>query len=237
MSLAPEGRPFIGAGLALAVLFLLLGLVLGGAENVSQASSGSALFWGRVCLWAAGVLGVLTAFVVFFFRSPHRTPPEDPRAVVAPGDGLVVQIAEIAHAEFLEGPAIRVSIFLSLFDVHVQRSPLAGTVRHRSYRKGGFAAAWNARASEENEQATLGIASGPHRVLVRQIAGLVARRVVTDPEEGEGVERGERIGLIRFGSRVDLFVPSHWDVTCARGDRARGGESVMALMPPAGEGA
>lgn len=237
MSLAPEGRPFIGAGLALAVLFLLLGLVLGGTGDGSNASFGSALFWSRASLWAAGVLGVLTAFVVFFFRSPHRTPPKDPRAVVAPGDGLVVQIADIGHVDFLDGPAVRISIFLSLFDVHVQRSPLAGTIRHRSYRKGGFAAAWNARASEENEQATLGIASEPHRVLVRQIAGLVARRVVTDPEEGDRVGRGDRIGLIRFGSRVDLFVPSHWEVTCARGDRARGGESVMALVPPAGEGA
>lgn len=239
MRMAPEGRPFLLVGVALTILLLLAGMVLGalGPAGASSAWPGSPVFWSRVLYGGAGVLALLTAFTLFFFRDPPRTPPEDSRAVVAPGDGLVVQIADVDEPLYMEGAALRISIFLSIFDVHVQRAPLSGVVEHRSYKAGGYAMAWKARASEDNEQASLGMAVGEEKILVRQIAGFVARRVVTDPEEGDRVERGDRIGLIRFGSRVDLVVPPHWEVTCRKGDRARGGETVLARLPepPRGE--
>jgi phosphatidylserine decarboxylase len=129
------------------------------------------------------------------------------------------------------GPARRISIFLSVFDVHVQRAPVSGTVEHRSYRPGKYAVAWLDKASEDNEQASLGITTPYGRVLVRQIAGLVARRIITDPAEGDRVARGDRIGLIRFGSRVELFLPLDWEITCAVGDRVRVGLTVLARQP------
>jgi phosphatidylserine decarboxylase len=176
-------------------------------------------------------MGMLTLFTLFFFRDPPRTPPEGDRLVLSPADGRVIQITSVDEPTFLEGPATRISIFLSIFDVHLQRAPLSGTVGHRSYNPGGFAPAWAEKASDENEQASLGIESDAGRILVRQIAGLVARRVVTDPEEGDTLLRGERIGIIRFGSRVDLFLPPDWEVTCTKGDRAVAGETVLALTP------
>ncbi len=220
---AREGAPFIAAGVALTA-----GL--------------GALAWLRGGWWtsAAGVAAVLTLFVLYFFRDPVREGPSDPALVLAPGEGRVVEITEVDEPTLFGGPARRISIFLSIFDVHVQRSPVDGRVVHRSYRPGGYAIAWKPKASEENEQASLGLETPAGPVLVRQIAGLVARRIVTDPEEGDEVRRGERIGLIRFGSRVDTFVPLEWEVACDVGDRARVGRTALARMPgpaPAGDDA
>jgi phosphatidylserine decarboxylase len=187
--------------------------------------------WETTAFSVAGVSGLLAAFVAFFFRDPVRRRRPDDELVFAPADGRVVRIEEVEEPTFMGGPATRISIFLSIFNVHVQRAPVTGRVAHKSYKPGGFAAAWNARASEENEQASLGLQAGEHRVLVRQIAGLVARRVVTDPEEGEFVPQLSRIGLIRFGSRVDLFVPPNWEIACKKGDRTKGGRTVMARIP------
>jgi phosphatidylserine decarboxylase len=121
-----------------------------------------------------------------------------------------------------------------VFDVHVQRSPVTGPIEHRDYRPGKYAVAWLDKASEDNEQASLGISTDKGRVLVRQIAGLVARCIITDPAEGDRVERGRRIGLIRFGSRVDLFLPIEWEVTCKVGDRVRVGATVLARQASVG---
>jgi phosphatidylserine decarboxylase len=151
--------------------------------------------------------------------------------VVAPGEGRVIEIKELHEPSFLRATARRITIFLSVFDVHVQRAPVSGVVEHKDYKRGKFAVAWLEKASEDNEQASLGIATPHGRVLVRQIAGLVARRIVTDPAEGDLVERGERIGIIRFGSRVDLFVPLEWEITCKVGDRARVGATGLARVP------
>ena len=131
----------------------------------------------------------------------------------------------------MDGTATRVTIFLSIFDVHVQRAPLGGRVARYSRRPGRFVAAWREEAGRENERASLGIDTGSGPVLVRQIAGLVARRIATYPREGDTVARGDRIGLIRFGSRVDLFVPAQWPVAVRRGDRVRGGETPVARVP------
>jgi phosphatidylserine decarboxylase len=184
--------------------------------------------WG---ILIAGVFTLLTAFVTWFFRDPVRPQPADPELVLSPADGKVLDIAEVDEGTYFKGPARRVTIFLSVFNVHVQRSPVSGRVDHKSYRPGAFAVAWAPKASEDNEQASLGIETEQGAVLVRQIAGLVARRIVTDPEEGDGVRRGDRIGIIRFGSRVDLFLPLDWPIHCSVGDVVQGGLTPLARLP------
>lgn len=184
--------------------------------------------------WApalATLATVTAAFMFFFFRDPDRTVPDDPDLVLAPGDGRIAEIRDIEELSFLGGSARRISIFLSLFDVHVQRAPVGGRVAHKAHQAGAFMAAWSSQASEANEHTSLGIVSDGERVLVRQITGLVARRIVTRPDEGDELVAGERYGLIRFGSRVDTFVPVHWPVTCRVGQRAVGGETVLATRP------
>jgi phosphatidylserine decarboxylase len=215
LKLAPEGYPFVIIALLLCAAAWWLAARIGGP-------------------WTSGLavaLSLLAVFVVWFFRNPDPRLPEDGRLVVAPGQGKVIDIREIEEPTFLQGTARRITIFLSIFDVHVQRSPVAGTVEHRSYKPGKYLVAWLEKASQDNEQASLGITTPQGRVLVRQIAGLVARRIVTDPVEGDSVERGQRIGLIRFGSRVDLFVPLDWEITCSVGDRAVVGVTPLARLP------
>jgi len=212
---APEGYPFLFAGLVAAVAVWASVLAVGGAFLITVAA----------------LVSALELFVVWFFRDPSRPAPAEAEVVVAPGEGRVIDIREMEEPSFLRATARRISIFLSVFDVHVQRAPVTGTVEHRDYKPGKYAVAWLEKASEDNEQASLGITTPQGRVLVRQIAGLVARRIITDPREGDRVERGERIGLIRFGSRVDLFLPLEWEVTCAVGDRARVGSTPLARLP------
>ncbi len=217
MRIAREGWPFVLVTGALVLLLAAAALLHGWGG------------WSVLALSAAIVL----LFVLFFFRDPERAVPGGTERVVSPADGRVVEVAEIDELEVMGGACRRISIFLSIFDVHVQRAPVAGRIVHRSYRAGGYAVAWAPKASEENEQASLGIDAGGRAVLVRQIAGLVARRIVTYPEVDDRVEKGDRIGLIRFGSRVDLFVPAEWEIRCAPGDRAVGGESVLAVWTDA----
>lgn len=227
MRIAPEGWPFIVTGL------LLVAVLWGGGTLVAGGAPGL----GRWLVAAALVMSLLTAFTAYFFRDPVRRNQAGLDEVLAPGDGKIVMITEVQEPDFFQGPAVRISIFLSIFNVHVQRAPITGRVVLKSYKPGGFAVAWHPKASEENEQATLGIASGADRVMVRQIAGLIARRVVTDPGEGDFVGQGSRIGIIRFGSRVDLFLPPEWELTCRVGDRAVGGRSVLARIPRERDGA
>jgi len=215
VKLVPEGYPFVGGTVLLAAA-AWLGLIPVG---------------GLIGFVLNGVLSVLAFFVLWFFRDPVRRPPADGNAVVAPGEGRVIEIKEIHEPSFLRATARRITIFLSVFDVHVQRAPVSGVVEHRSYKPGKFAVAWLEKASEDNEQASLGITTPNGKVLVRQIAGLIARRIVTDPADGDLVERGQRIGIIRFGSRVDLFVPLDWELTCKVGDRARVGATALARLP------
>ena len=220
MRFASEGYPFIVLGAALATLGWV-GWALG--------------FGGLAGQVLAPLLTVLALLTIWFFRDPERPIPAEPGVVVAPGDGRVLLVEDVEEPTYLGGPARKISIFLSIFDVHVQRAPVAGRVEHRVYRPGAFAMAWRDKASEDNEQASVGIATPHGKVLVRQIAGFVARRIVTYPVEGQDVALGERIGIIRFGSRVDLFLPPGWEVTCAPGDRAVGGLTVLARQPsPAG---
>jgi len=220
--LAPEGWPFILVGLVATGVFF--GVAWAAGPSIAPPLR-------TTFLWGGWILALLPVFTIYFFRNPVPEIPPGDHLVVAPGEGRVIQIIQVEEPAFIKGPATRISIFLSVFNVHVQRAPISGEVGYRHYNPGKYLAAWNPKASEENEQASTGIQSGPHKVLVRQIAGLIARRVVTDHPEGRMVSRGDRIGIIRFGSRVDLFIPPGWEVTCAEGDRVKVGESVLARIP------
>lgn len=213
MSFAREGYPFAGASILLAGA-CWAGVWMGEGGGVLKGT--------------AWILSAAAVFVLWFFRDPDPSLPSDADLVVAPGQGKIVAIQEVEEHTFMAGPARKISIFLSVFDVHVQRAPVSGTVEFQAYDPGKYVAAWLEKASDDNEQASLGIATEKGRVLVRQIAGLIARRIITDASEGDSVERGKRFGLIRFGSRVDLFVPMHWEVLCAVGDKVRVGTTVIA---------
>ena len=175
--------------------------------------------------WLAGILLFLGIFVLYFFRDPDRVAPASPDAVVSPADGRVVEVVE----ESLEGaPGRRISIFLSVWDVHVNRSPVAGTIRRVDYKPGKFYAALRARASLENEQNIIRV-STPHGDMVfKQIAGWIARRVLCWKAAGDPVQLGERIGMIRFGSRTDVWLPLAAEIVVKRGDSVRGGVTLLA---------
>lgn len=207
--IAREGIPFVVAtGAATAVVWLVGGPV------------------------AAGVMGGLTLFTTWFFRNPARTIPQVPRGVVAPGDGRVVGLEEEYEPRYLKDRAIRISIFLNVFDVHVNRIPCAGTVEQVVYQPGQFHAANQADATVHNEQNALMIRTAEgRRVLCAQVAGLIARRIVCWVTPGETVACGERFGLIRFGSRMDLFLPLGTELKVALRDRVKGGESLVGVLP------
>ena len=190
------------------------------------------LLGGGACLlhWnvAAAVLVFFALFIFSFFRNPERVIPTEPGALVSPGDGRVVVVTEEEH----EGrPGKRVSIFLAVWNVHVNRSPTAGTITKMEYRPGKFLAAMRERASLENEQNIFTLSTNAGEIVFKQIAGLIARRVVSWKKKGEKVARGERIGLVRFGSRVDLWVPNEAEILVSVGENVKGGSSVLARWP------
>jgi phosphatidylserine decarboxylase len=176
------------------------------------------------------VVLVLTLFVLFFFRDPERTIPEGKGVVVSPADGKVIVIKDVFEPTYLKQDVKQVSIFLSVFNVHVNRSPIAGTVEEVKYNPGKFLAAWDDKASLDNEQTAMVIAAGSQKVLVKQIAGLIARRIVCYAKPGDAIRTGERYGLIRFGSRVDLFLPKDADLKVKLGDRVTGARDVIAVL-------
>lgn len=163
----------------------------------------------------------LAAFVAFFFRNPDRRIPDGKNLIVSPADGKVVKIVRQEDGEQT------LSIFLSVFNVHVNRSPIAGTLEHLEYKRGKFKVAFDEEASKVNEQNILTIANPDIRIIVKQVAGLIARRVICWKEPGSGLERGELFGLIRFGSRVDILLPKNAKILVQVGDRLRGGSSVI----------
>jgi len=189
---------------------------------------------GRLGAGPAVALGAgLLAFTLYFFRDPERTPPPNAdRLRLAPADGRVVEVVDEHDPIYLDGPAQRVSIFLSLLDVHVNRVPCAGTVEHVRYRPGDYLVAWHPKASEKSERSEIGIRhpSGT-RVLFEQIAGAVARRIEYHLAEGDTVQAGERFGIVKFGSRMDVVVPLDVALDIAEGDVVRAGESVLGRLP------
>jgi len=173
---------------------------------------------------------VLAAFFLWFFRDPERAIPAEAGAVVSPADGKVTDVSAID----LKGrPRTRISIFLSVFDVHVNRSPIAGLVTNVEYRHGRFRNALSAASALENEQNIVTVEGDGHSVIFKQIAGVLARRIVFTKKLGDRVARGERVGLIKFGSRTDVLLDPAANVRVAVGDRVRGGATVLAYLPPA----
>jgi phosphatidylserine decarboxylase len=187
-----------------------------------------------VLAWATGswewsiVPVLLAAFFLWFFRDPQRTVPAGEGLIVSPGDGLVTETVAIATPE---GPRQRISIFLSVFDVHVNRSPIGGVLTHVRYLKGQYLNAMNPASADRNEQNAVTVRGQGIEVTFKQIAGLLARRIVFNLTEGDTVERGQRVGLIKFGSRVDVLLPAEAALRVKVGQRVKGGSSVLAAMP------
>ena len=206
MRIAPEGWPFIAAAWILTAV--------------------AAWLWWPVAI----LLGILAVWVVVFFRDPLRAGPRGERYVLAAAEGHVVHVIETEEPMYVKERAVRISIFLSVFDVHVNRYPVDGTVELVNYNRGKFLHAADEKASLDNEQSSIGLHGPRGRVLVRQIAGLIARRIVTDAKPGARVTQGDRLGLIRFGSRTDVFLPvsAHPVVKVKPGDRVRVGGTVLA---------
>jgi phosphatidylserine decarboxylase len=178
-----------------------------------------------------GVLLVLGLFTTFFFRDPERVIPSNPRLVLSPADGRVVAVVPAPSDHALGAGATQVSIFLSIFDVHVNRSPIGGRIAEVRYHKGEFLPAFDDKASLRNEQNAVIVEGGSGRVMFKQIAGLIARRIVFRKQTGDTVAAGERVGLIKFGSRVDVFMPQGARVLAKVGDRVQGGTSVLGEAP------
>jgi phosphatidylserine decarboxylase len=181
--------------------------------------------------WAWGILPVLlAAFFLWFFRDPQRAIPMGDGMIVSPGDGLVTETASLTTPE---GPRQRISIFLSIFDVHVNRAPISGTVSRVQYQKGQYLNAMNPASAERNEQNAITLRGQDEdaglEVTFKQIAGLLARRIVCRCREGQTVKRGERVGLIKFGSRVDVLLPANAELRVKVGQRVKGGASVLAV--------
>jgi phosphatidylserine decarboxylase len=209
---APEGRGYIAGAWTIALVLLIVAV-----------RTGSVAWWVVTVVWLA-----LSAWVVAFFRDPERAWSIGERIVVAPADGKVVSVAETDEPAFLGGRALRISIFMNVFDCHVNRYPVGGTVAYRHYNPGKFGHAAAEKSSLDNEQSSVGVAAAPGKVLIRQIAGLVARRIVTDHDVGTTVRQGQRLGMIRFGSRVDVFLPVGTKTLVRTGDTTRSGVTVVA---------
>lgn len=207
MPIAAEGLKLI---IPLAVLTIILFLLDGGTA-------------GCIAL-------LLTLFVLFFFRDPRRVVPQNEGAVVSPADGKVVVVKGIYENDYLHEEVKQISIFLSILDVHVNRAPISGLVEIVKHNPGKFHIAAVDKASLENEQTAMVLADGNRKILVKQIAGMIARRIICYVQPGDVVQKGERYGLICFGSRVDIFLPVDADIRVKLGDRVQGAKDIIALL-------
>jgi phosphatidylserine decarboxylase len=207
--IAKQGYPFIALGLFGVALFLWVDFPVG---------------WGFFVL--------ITLFVISFFRDPERQPPQDEKALLAPADGRVLLIEEKEMSPFSTGQTIKISIFMSVFNCHVNRIPGSGKIEKIFYRAGKFFSANQDRASDQNEQNALLLRTSEGKEInVVQVAGLIARRIVCWVKPGENIKRGERFGLIRFGSRVDLYLPVSTRVRIQRGDKVKAGLTIIGELP------
>jgi phosphatidylserine decarboxylase len=215
VNFAREGYPFILIALALAA---------GGYTAALMRRS-----W---ILWLlAFVLTILALWVAYFFRDPERTGARGEKLVISPADGRVIDIREVDEPSYIGGRAIRISVFMNVFNVHVNRYPVSGRVEYVQYNPGKFFNAAAEKASLDNEQMSVGVNTGTQKVLFRQIAGLIARRIVTYSEVGHTAAQCDRMGLIRFGSRVDVFVPVGSTVRVQLDERPVAGTTVLAELP------
>lgn len=178
------------------------------------------------------VFGILTLFSTFFFRDPGRSVNVGQNGLVSPADGRVLAVESITNHGFAGGEAVKVSVFLSVFDVHVNRVPATGKIDYVKYNPGKFVAAFKDKASHLNEQTEIGMTTVTgHKIIFRQIAGLIARRIVCKLNEGDNVSAGDRFGMIRFGSRAEIVVPAGTEIKVKVGDHVRGGESIIGYLP------
>jgi len=207
MKFAPEGWPFILGAAALTIVVFALG--------------------GR---YVTILPLILTLFMFYFFRDPDRTIPTDPDVFVAPADGTIIVINDVFEPEFLQKNTKKISIFMSPFNVHVNRSPADGTVKLVIHRKGKFKAAYSDDAAQINENTSMVLDTAHGPVLVRQIAGLIARRIVCRVKEGAELKQGERYGMIKFSSRVDIFLPEDVSVEVSMDDSVKAGETALARI-------
>jgi len=182
-------------------------------------------------LWLSLVFVALLLYTVAFFRDPNRSDPPDQRAVVAAADGTVADIEEIDEKEFLKARTRRVGIFLSIFDVHTNRAPVAGRIAFQQFRKGLFFDARRPECSEKNESMTWAFQNPRATIVVRQLTGAIARRIVGWAKVGDELKRGERFGMIRFGSRTEVYLPLDAEILVRIGDHVKGGASVIARLP------
>jgi phosphatidylserine decarboxylase len=211
-SIAPEGWAVIGTAAAVFGVVAIVGVLAGHPSAILP-------------------LPVALGFCFWFFRDPQRQVPPDPRAVVSPADGRVVDVSSVQEERFLHAPTTKISIFMSPLDVHVNRSPVDGRVTQVEHTAGKFRAAWEDKASLDNERNAMVLEQGGRRYLIVQIAGAVARRIVCHAEVGDVLGRGQRYGVIMFGSRVDVYLPSDVRPVVQKGARVVAGESVLAELP------
>jgi phosphatidylserine decarboxylase len=185
--------------------------------------------------WSAyiiyGVMGLLVVFMLFFFRDPDREVPAAENLIVSPADGTVVSVKEVDEPLYIKGKAIQICIFLSAFNVHVNRSPATGKIEYLKYNTGKYLMAWDDRASSMNERADFGVLHPTGaKIFFRQITGFMARRIVYHLKEGDEVKAGERFGIMKFGSRMDILVPPEVELQVEEGDRTVGGETILARI-------
>lgn len=176
------------------------------------------------------VSAIFTGFVVYFFRDPEREISQIPEAIISPADGRVIEIKDEYENEYLKEPSTRVSIFLSVFDVHVNRIPMTGKVGYFRYQKGSFVKAYKKEASDVNEKTVIGIENTHTKILFKQIAGILARRIICNVREGQEVTSGERFGIIKFGSRVDIFLPHKYKINVQLKQKVKGGLSIIGVL-------
>lgn len=179
---------------------------------------------------ASAIPLTLLVLIAFFFRDPERKPPHLPSALISPADGRIIEINEVFEERFLNDVSQRVSIFMSLLDVHVVRSPTYGKVEYLNYEKGRFLPAFHKLASHENERNFVGICNSHAKVLITQVAGVIARRIVCYLKEGDTLVQSQRVGLIKFGSQVDIYVPMSVEITVRKGQRVKGGKTIIGRL-------
>jgi phosphatidylserine decarboxylase len=185
-----------------------------------------------VIYWPVSILtGLLFFFVAFFFRNPSRVIPVDESIVTSPADGVVMSVSNVDENLFINGPVKKVNIFLSVFNVHINRSPISGEVKYINYVPGKFLPAFKSHASEINERNYIGIESDRYKVLVCQITGFIARRIVCYAKKNAKLDKGQRFGLIKFGSCTEIFLPKEIEILVNPGDKVKGGETAIGRLP------
>jgi phosphatidylserine decarboxylase len=205
-------------------------IALGGFLTILFAAMAARL--NSMALFLLGVvIALLTLFTFFFFRDPDRTSPDEPDVLLAPADGKVVAVDTLANHAFIGGEAVQISVFLSVFDVHVNRVPASGVIDYVDYNPGKFHAAYEEKASKVNEQTEIGMTTrNGHKLVFKQIAGIIARRIVCNLNADDTVTAGSRFGLIRFGSRADLIVPADSKISVDIGEHVTAGQTIMGYL-------